>query len=231
MVHIIGRIGSMSYNIVKNRKNKFREGLDYIQAQFPFYNKETLTDEYNNCKYSLQMILESIDSLINEEEILKLILFDCLIGNSDRHHSNWAVMFEIKDIDKVIIAGLHLAPLYDNGSSLCSYVNEEDINQILNDNMRFEALINTKSKSAIGWENERPIKHFELIEKIKENYYEKTVQYVKIIQERINEENIKNMLNLFSEEIISDNMKRLLLKFLLERRNRILDIYEMKDGE
>ena len=29
--------------------------------------------------------------------------------------------------------------------------------------MKFEALVNTKSKSAIGWENERPIKHFDLL--------------------------------------------------------------------
>lgn len=221
----------MSYNIVKEDENELTEGIEYIQLIYPYYDKEKLVDEYSGTKYSLQMIFESISSLMDEEEILNLILFDCLIGNSDRHHSNWAVISEVKEINEMLYVGLHLAPLYDNGSSLCSYVNEKDITLILNDKMRFEALINTKSKSAIGWENERPINHFKLIEKIREKYYENTVQYVRIIQEKINKENIQKILDLFSNEIISENMKKLLLQFLIERRNRILSIYGIEDGE
>lgn len=45
--------------------------------------------------------------------------------------------------------------------------------------MKFEALVNTKSKSAIGWENERLIRLFDLlknkiqyIENIKNNFKE-----------------------------------------------------------
>ena len=55
----------MSYNIVKDNDIIFREGLDYIQAQYPFYNKENLVDEYNNKKYSLQMIESSVSGFRN----------------------------------------------------------------------------------------------------------------------------------------------------------------------
>lgn len=88
----------MSYNIVKDSETIFREGLDYIQAQYPFYNKETLIDEYNNKKYSFQMIENSISGILEISEIVKIIVFDCLIGNSDRHHSNWGVIPCIKKI-------------------------------------------------------------------------------------------------------------------------------------
>ena len=54
----------MSYNIVKDNDTIFREALDYIQAQYPFYNKENLVDEYNNKKYSLQMIESSFRGLL-----------------------------------------------------------------------------------------------------------------------------------------------------------------------
>lgn len=219
----------MSYNIIKDKEIIFREGLDYIQAQYPFYNKETLVDEYNNKKYSLQMIENSISGILETSEILKIIVFDCLIGNSDRHHSNWGVIPCIKKIDDGNCICLKLCPLYDNGSSLCAYEDDSNIQIFFKDKMKFEALINTKSKSAIGWKNERPIKHFELLKKVKENAYALTVPYIEKIKDNINEESIDKILNQFDNNIISENMKRLLKIYLLERRKRMLKIYDLKD--
>ena len=224
-----GRIGSMSYNVIKDTSNTFREGLDYIQAQYPFYNKESLIDEYNNKKYSLQMIERSISGLLEISEILRIMIFDCLIGNSDRHHSNWGIIQYITDDNTKKHFCLKLCPLYDNGSSLCSYEDNSDLELFFKDKMKFEALVNTKSKSAIGWENERPIKHFELLKKIQENYYKLTVPYIKIIKYNINEEKINALLNKFDTNIISKNMKKLLKMYLLERRKRMLEIYNLKD--
>lgn len=229
MVHINGRIGSMSYNIVKDSETIFREGLDYIQAQYPFYNKENLIDEYNNKKYSFQMIENSISGILEISEIVKIIVFDCLIGNSDRHHSNWGVIPCIKKIANGECICLKLCPLYDNGSSLCAYEDNSDIEIFFKDKMKFEALVNTKSKSAIGWENERPIKHFDLLKKLKENEYELTISYIEKIKDNVNEKSINRILNEFDNNIISEDMKKLLKMFLLERRKRMLEIYDLKD--
>lgn len=57
------------------------------------------------------------------KSILSMILFDALIGNSDRHHINWGIIYELNE-DEIYN---YFSPLYDNGSSLCAYVNEEDI--------------------------------------------------------------------------------------------------------
>ena len=86
--------------------------------------------------------------------------------------------------------------------------------------MKFEALVNTKSKSAIGWDNKIPIRQFELLEKIKENYYNDTIEYIKIIEEN------------FDSKIINNDMKKLLKMYLLERRKRMLKIYnlDLEDG-
>lgn len=228
MVHINGRIGSMSYNINQTGNISFREGLEHIQARYPFYNKETLTDEYSNKKYSLQMIEDSVGELLDISEILKIMIFDCLIGNSDRHHSNWGVSPYIKNSNGERYLRLKLCPLYDNGSSLCAYENENDIEIFFKDKMKFEALINTKSKSAIGWENERHIKHFELLRKLKENKYALVIPYIKKIENNVNETNIDKILNQFESSIISENMKKLLRMYILERRKRMLEIFDLK---
>ena len=173
-----GRVGSMSYNINKNNNINFREGIEHIQAHYPFYNKETLTDEYNKEKYSLQMIEKSVGKLLDISEILKVIVFDCLIGNTDRHHSNWGVIPYIEKIDEIKYLRLRLCPLYDNGSSLCAYEDNNNLEMFFKDKMKFEALVNTKSKSAIGWENERPIRHFKLLKNIRDNAYAQTIEYI-----------------------------------------------------
>lgn len=219
----------MSYNIVKDNDIIFREGLDYIQAQYPFYNKENLVDEYNNKKYSLQMIESSVSGLLEISEILKIIIFDCLIGNSDRHHSNWGVIPCVKKVDEGDCVCLKLCPLYDNGSSLCAYEDNNNIEVFFKDKMKLEALVNTKSKSAIGWKNERPIRHFDLLKKLRDNKYEATIPYIEKIKNNINDKSIDKILTEFDNNIINENMKKLLKVFLLERRKRMLEIYNLKD--
>lgn len=215
-----GRIGSMSYNFVADNE-LLNEGINYIQEKYPNYNKDKFVDEITNEKYDIQM-LEKLN--INIKDILNMVIFDALIGNSDRHHSNWGYIYHI-DNKKGLYS--YFCPLYDNGSSLCSYVNEEDINSVLRDKTRYNALIDSKSKSSIGWNSKRPIKHFELIENICKNYYDCTVYFVNRINETITEESIKDILNKFNNKIISEEKKKLLLKFIIDRKNKILEIYNM----
>ena len=213
-----GRIGSMSYNIL-NKNDILTEGITFIQQKYPFYDKDKLKDMSSLAEYSIQMIEKSIPNI---NDILMIVLFDALIGNSDRHHSNWAYLYHNQK-EKT------LCPLYDNGSSLCSYIDTKDAKIIIKDSMRYNALINSKSKSMIGWYNKRPIKHFELIQNISHNYYNNTFEFVQKIQKNINETSIKNILDKFSDNIISNEMKKLLLKFILDRKNIILSIYNLKD--
>lgn len=214
----------MSYNIIEENEI-LAEGVTFIQQKYPLYDKNRLIDSYSGDKYSLQMIEKSVDET-TFNSILLMVLFDALIGNSDRHPSNWGVIYTVDTFKGFYTT---FSPLYDNGSSLCAYEDSDNIDIFFKDKMKFDALINTKSKSAIGWNNIRPIRHFELIEKIKENYYDKTEKYVKIINSKITDESIQNILDDFSIDIINENMKRLIKKFILDRKNIILEIYNMKD--
>ena len=221
----------MSYNILDDSKANLLEGIVFIQHSYPYYNKNKLEDSYSNMKYSVQMIQQSLDGIISIEKFYKVIIFDILIGNSDRHHSNWAIKPKSHSVDEnnTIKITTEICPLYDNGSSLCAYEDNSDISIFFKDKMKFEALVNTKSKSAIGWENERPIRHFELLHKIKDTSYSLTIQYIEKIKSNINETSIDIILDEFDNTIISKDMKKLLKMYILERRKRMLEIYDLKD--
>ena len=51
------------------------------------------------------------------------MIFDFIIGNSDRHSNNWAIIKKAKEKER-------LAPIYDNGSSLCALVKESQIKRL-----------------------------------------------------------------------------------------------------
>lgn len=220
----------MSYSFLSNTTSLV-EGVEFILGKYPYYDKDTLIDKYSGMPYSFQMIVESMKALLGISTISKILLFDALIGNSDRHHSNWGIietkasLYVEKDLFPVNV--ITLSPLYDNGSSLCSYINENDIEKILKDKMRYESIINTKSKSAIGWNNMRPIRHFELIKNLRDEYYEETVNLVKNIKKNITEQSVNAILSNFDDNIISNQMKKLLKKFIIDRRNRIIEIYNL----
>ena len=228
----------MSYNLVdyssEDNYTNLLEGIVFIENQYPYYDKDKLEDTYSNSKYSIQMIQNSLNGILEMDKFYKIVIFDILIGNSDRHHSNWAILakgtvYKTPEDMLDIFFNYNMCPLYDNGSSLCAYEDNNNLEIFFKDKMKFEALVNTNSKSAIGWENERPIRHFELLKKIKDNAYELTVQYIEKIKTNINEENIDKILNEFDNNIISIDMKKLLKMYLLERRKRMLEIYDLKD--
>ena len=223
----------MSYSFLSNTTSLV-EGVEFILGKYPYYDKDTLVDKYSGMPYSFQMIVESMKPILGISTISKILLFDALIGNSDRHHSNWGIT-ETKgflSVEKGVfpVNAMTLSPLYDNGSSLCSYINESDIETILKDKIRYESIINTKSKSAIGWNNIRPIRHFELIKNLRNEYYDETVKFVINIKKNITEQSIDTILSNFDDNIITGQMKKLLKKFIIDRRNRIIEIYNL-DGE
>ncbi len=86
----------MSYNLVdsnfEDNYTNLLEGIVFIENQYPYYDKDKLEDTYSNSKYSIQMIQNSLNGILGIDEFYKIVIFDILIGNSDRHHSNWAII-------------------------------------------------------------------------------------------------------------------------------------------
>lgn len=208
----------MSYNILK-QDEELIEGISLINLKYPNYNPEKLFDDKKKEYYSLEMIMNSLEGIKNlKQDFIKVIFFDYIIGNTDRHQNNWGVIKKNEDIIK-------LAPVYDNGSSLCSYVTEDKIEEFLGkDKNKFYSLVNTKSRSRIRidkYEKKEPT-HLEVMKYLKENMREEFDKNLLIINKKINEENINLILN--KTEKISKQREILIRKYIFEKKKLINNI-------
>lgn len=214
-----GRMGSMSYRIV-NDKQSLIEGINFIYEKYNDYNSDSFKDTRKNKMYSFEMIKESIESYIDYEDFLVIPIFDYLIGNSDRHHSNWALIYEDKQYQ--------LSPLYDNSSSLCAYMNESELQSCLGkDKMKWKSIVETKSRSIIRINPDikaRPT-HLEVLIYLKNNYFEETKELVSRIIDRINDTTIDDILKEYPDEQLLSVKKEVIKKFLLSKVETMKMVY------
>ncbi len=217
------RAGSISYNIVEHEGAALIEGIYGISLVYNNYDSEKLMDIKTGEKYSLEMIEKVLNKFELFENFLSIVVFDYLIGNTDRHQSNWAFLMKDKNIT--------LSPLYDNSSSLCAYVSESRIDQYLGkDQLLWKSLVDTKSKSLIRITvNDKKLPtHTEILRFIKKNYFDQTKIITDRIEKFVTEVNICDILEKY-DEVLSEKRKILIKKYLLSKIQIMDTIYKGKE--
>lgn len=117
-----GRIGCLG-ELLTSQGVDLVEGVNFIREAFPLYDAQQMFDAETKTYYCLNHILQSTQLHLRSKVWIEMILFDFLIGNADRHHSNWALLKEPDGSYK-------MCPLYDNGSSLCCYVSDNQLDSL-----------------------------------------------------------------------------------------------------
>lgn len=218
-----GDIGCLSYNILSDRQT-MTEGVSYIYRKYPKYDAIKGIDLETKKYYCLEIILNSLPKEELKREFLKIMIFDFIIGNSDRHHNNWAII-------KTKTGKEHFAPLYDNGSSLCALVNESEIDNYLgSDKLKFASLVDSKSRTLVRiyGNNKNVPTHKEVLTYLREYYYKETKEFVELAIRRLNEEKINDILRNVSQ-YISHRRYKLLKKYIITKMDILKEIYERGD--
>lgn len=212
------RIGMVSYKINSESENII-EGIQFISNRYPNYNRDTLIDDKTGERYSLEIILNSVNGLNLEKELFKIFIFDFIIGNTDRHHSNWAILInnETKDYS--------VCPVYDNASSLCSYVNDSIIKKSMNDKVWLNSQFDSKSKSLIRI-NGKKIRHSDFVRYLKENFYFETIDFVNNIKLKFTDNVIDELIDTYNN-LLSNEKVSLLKIYLKSKVKLLLSIYEI----
>lgn len=98
------KIGCISKSMVFSSRNKLTEGVTYLTGTNSNY-----IPSLHKTDYTFQFISEALQKFNFEkyiENIIEIIVFDSMIGNSDRHQENWSILtahkisIEEKSIDE-----------------------------------------------------------------------------------------------------------------------------------
>ncbi len=158
----------------------------------------------------------------------QMLVYDCLIGNNDRHDENWGICYQ-----SVEETPLRFASIYDNASCLTRELTEQGVNDMLNDDRKFNKYITGKYSRPpnLYWDDNDPKKytHFQLMEKLidKEPDTKQIIQdflqvdYISPVNDIIKE--IRN-LDLPQEYQLSDNRVQAIIKILEARKAKMQEL-------
>lgn len=211
-----GRIGSMSYLV--SRPNEYlKEGIGFISGIYPNYDADKMVDTSSGKYYCLEHIFQSTYKIVPRDVWIEMMVFDFLIGNADRHQSNWAIL-ELS-VEPWGERKVRKCPLYDNGSSLCCYVNDKQLNMMFGkDNGPFNALVDTKSRSIIRIDGSRKAqpRHKDVVKYLLLEYPETYDICVRFL-EKLNDDIIDDLVNVYQSEILSLRKNELIRRFLKKK--------------
>ncbi len=191
-------------------------------------NKSTARD-----LFTFEFIKEAIVSVFPHchdnivEDLVRMIAFDAIVGNNDRHFYNWGVI----DTKKKTRKALKLAPMYDSARGLLWNFSDENIIGIYRANLdggnnRISNYIEGACPR-ISIEGNKDANHFELIKYVKEDNkkYELIVKHLSSIQ---NEERVVDMLNREFSPFFIPERSKLVIEILRSRFRKIREIKNVK---
>jgi len=159
---------------------------------------------------------DNYNELLND--LVRLITFDAIAGNNDRHFYNWGVITNTKK-DKQTPK---LAPIYDSARGLFWNESDDNIKTIKNNlksNNRFETYLKNACPR-ISIEGNSKINHFGLIDYLKNNneHYKFIIEDIASIE---NEKLVYNMLNKEFERFFIKERNELILLLLKDRFKKV----------
>lgn len=105
----------------------YQDGEEHFVLAGDFLQKiQTGFDRETGAHHNLTDITRLLRALVIEKALtenwrqwwVEALLFDALIGNTDRHQDNWGLLFEAVWRAPTKMPACRLAPLFDNGTSL-----------------------------------------------------------------------------------------------------------------
>lgn len=221
--------GIISYYFLKENEEliDFNALIQNIRQDFiPKSLKCKQTKEY----YSIELILEAVKAVVYDREeykkirkkIIELIIMDALCDHYDRNPSNIAL---IRNYDMPLNKQFTLAPIYDNGTSLCMSLPIEVAKMYLKMDNGIEVL-DSNIISKIGFFDHRGTSYDKLLEYIFKHYFNDTVDVVYNINRYIDEISLTSIFFSSDYKQLDKYHKKLAFIKVMYNKYKILGLYK-----
>ena len=181
---------------------------------------KALAREFFIFQFAQQAILKMFPDQASEliDNFVKLLFFDAIVGNNDRHFYNWAILRHIENKKSPIFA-----PIFDTARGLFWNDNEQKIEDWLKHPKELDQKIAKYAKNSMpktGWEGEKNLNHFQLAQKV----YESDTRFKAILDDLLKQEQENNVIQLIDTEFkqLLSEKRRALIKACIKHRFKIL---------
>lgn len=203
-----GNIGVLNYLFVDNSIEEHDDAVSYINKDSS-QRKEFYT--INNIKKCLDNIN---GTLFND--FLKIMVFDALIGETDRHEENWGITKSGNSYK--------ISPLYDNGCNLLRNFKDENFaKKYYNKEKDFESYI--KGGKSLIYKDDHITRYnlIELIEYLYKLYPFKIKEEINNLN-KLSDDKIKEIVNKIPDNLINDKHKEYIINYLKKRKTMLMNI-------
>ncbi|WP_052144689.1 HipA domain-containing protein [Halalkalibacter okhensis] len=209
--------GALCWSFLNETNDSLIEGADMIMDFDETYDRDKLQGEHEIYNFDLLYRLFYENGIL--DELFKMILFDTLIGNTDRHQDNFGVIRNEETGQQ------KFSPFYDNSSSIGREMNENRVKLMLRDENMFNAYIyGNKSSTLIRWEDSWTKKRLNIIEfyeKVKSLYPQEISKYLTNVA-KLTDEILGNIIYKVPPIVMSESKKELVTKILKTRRDYLI---------
>jgi hypothetical protein len=207
--------GAICYSFLTENEEILIEGADMIMEFDQSYDRNKLRGDIEIYNYDL--LLRVFNKYGFVAKLLEMLVFDTLIGNTDRHQDNFGMIRNEKT------GILTFAPLYDNSSSIGRELLNKKILLMNTDSQMFYAYLHgRKSASRILWNewSEKKINTFEFLRRVITMSPEIVYDIERI--ENIGNNEIETIVHNVPDEVMTEVKKNFVIKLIKYRRNHML---------
>lgn len=180
-----------------------------------YLNKDT---KERNSYYTISNIKSVLDALDTDlfKDFIKIMIFDALIGEQDRHEENWGITEKE--------GRYYISPLYDNGDSLLrEFRNIETAQKYYFGIKDFNSYIYRSQTIIYKEDNKSKYKHFELIKYLYDNYPQYVISEIDNLT-KLTDEVIEEIVNKIPDELLTNEHKKYIIMYLIRRRDILLNL-------
>jgi HipA-like C-terminal domain len=226
---ISGQLRFLSEYFLNSKKQELVHGVDIFAG---YVSDKDLVEEIEAKQlartfFTFQFATDAVQfSFPNDADVIlmnfvKLLLFDAIVGNNDRHFYNWGVVKSLDNSHKP-----YFSPIFDTARGLFWNDSEQKIREIIRRKHQMASYLKKyvkKSLPKIGWEGEKELNHIELITKIKQQ----SIEYSGIIDNLLTIQQEQNVIKMIQSNffgLLSVNRMILITECLKLRFHELRNI-------